>query len=71
MNALTGEMNELESAIINVGALADAELRTHNPRELREIRRALIESLGAVRFLANDIRRKLPSLKQEIIHVHH
>lgn len=67
---LTGELNELESAICSVGHLAEAEQRAVTACQRRDIRLSLIESLKAVQFLANDIRRKLPALTTEIHHAH-
>lgn len=62
---LIGEMNELESAVSCIDALAEAEQRAATPEARRHISLALIESLKAVQFLASDIRRKLPAIETE------
>lgn len=54
-----GELNELESTIHCVNRLAEAELRTQDAFDLNNIRLAMIEALGAARFLASDLRRKM------------
>lgn len=72
MNAqLTGELNELESAILSVGALAAAETRAQTRAERRDIHLALIEAAHAVYFLAGDIRRKAATQLKEIRHAVH